>query len=156
MLEVCCSKKSSRRWSIKYSGLCDVCGEVFYTPLITSRDCSIKCTRSRTGSDAPCWKGGRYVGKGGYLFVHKPTHPSSNYNGYIQEHRFVMEQILKRPLKSFENVHHKNGIRSDNRPSNLELWTKPQTIGQRPEDLIQFVIDNYLEQVQKTLRRRLS
>jgi hypothetical protein len=58
-------------------------------------------------------------------------------------HRTVMEQILGRPLASFETVHHKNGRRADNHPGNLELWTKPQPSGQRPEDLVAWVVEHY-------------
>jgi hypothetical protein len=42
--------------------------------------------------------------------------------GWELEHRFVMSQILGRPLSTYERVHHKNGIRTDNRPDNLELF----------------------------------
>jgi hypothetical protein len=56
-----------------------------------------------------------------------------------------MEQLLGRPLRPFENVHHKNGIRDDNSPQNLELWVRPQPAGQRAVDLAQWVIETYPE-----------
>ena len=86
-----------------------------------------------------------------------------NNNGYIVlklrgkvilEHRQVMEEVLGRPLLPFENVHHLNGIKTDNRPENLEVWVKVQPCGQRLEDLLRFVAEHYPEQMAAMLASR--
>lgn len=75
----------------------------------------------------------------------KVTRGSVNSNGYrvvsfdgrvVLEHRLVMEQQIGRPLLPSENVHHKNGVRLDNDPENLELWVKKQCPGARVADLV--------------------
>lgn len=54
----------------------------------------------------------------------------------VLEHRSVMEQLIGRPLRPEESVHHRNGVRDDNRPENLELWSKSHPAGQRVEDKV--------------------
>lgn len=69
----------------------------------------------------PAWKGGRYK-KDGYIFVYSPNHPYAVANGYIREHRLVVEKQIGRYLKPGEQVHHL-GERDNNQPQILMAFT---------------------------------
>jgi len=79
--------------------------------------------------------------KTGYVVFTKTKHPNSRKRGRIFEHTLVMEENIGRPLEKHETVHHKNGIRNDNRIENLELWSKKQPPGQRVSDKITWCIE---------------
>jgi hypothetical protein len=88
-------------------------------------------------TDAHNWRGGRRVQKDGYYVVlTNAIYPGSKLRNQTLEHIVVMSNHLGRHLSFGEKVHHKNGIRSDNRIENLELWSSSHPSGQRVEDLI--------------------
>lgn len=61
------------------------------------------------------WKGGRVKLKTGYIYIYQEP------GKYVMEHRIVYEKAIGRSLKKSEVVHHKNGIKDDNRVENLEV-----------------------------------
>lgn len=78
----------------------------------------------RSGENHGGWKGGRVI-NAGYVFV-RPTAEDlqfalPNCSGYVAEHRLIMARSLGRMLLPSETVHHKNGVRDDNRLENLQL-----------------------------------
>ena len=64
------------------------------------------------------WRGGKTRHRHGYPMIWAPDHPRTGNGSYVFEHVLVMEEMLGRYLLPGENVHHRNGVRDDNRPEN--------------------------------------
>lgn len=86
-----------------------------------SRACKGKAWSKLRADRAPHWKGGRTI-QGGYVYIYMPDHPRAH-NGYISEHRHVMEMHMGDLWDASLDVHHKNGDKQDNRIENLVALT---------------------------------
>jgi gamma-glutamylcyclotransferase (GGCT)/AIG2-like uncharacterized protein YtfP len=84
----------------------------------------------------PQWKGGRLYDESGYVKIRMPEHPHA-VDGYLLEHRFVMEEFLRKDypsspyltrikgelyLKNETVVHHIDEIKSNNVMDNLFIF----------------------------------
>lgn len=117
----------NKMWSYKKE--CIQCHKIVYyqTPADLKRrsktnfckQCFLKNTPK--GIDNPSWRGGKSLSPNGYIIIRNTEHPFAKGNGYVFEHRLVMESQIGRYLKPSEIVHHRNGIITDNRIENLEL-----------------------------------
>lgn len=119
---------------------CEWCGAPFATPIRTKDGHVRMARRFCSSSCAAQFRASKYKQRGtrqrvvdarGYVRIFKPDHPNAQANGYIMEHRHVMAEALGRPLQPTEVVHHKNGVKADNRLENLELMTNTEHGGLR-------------------------
>lgn len=147
----CIPKKTKKELKI-HEASCEVCEAKFMVKNnLTAKYCSGKC-RSKAyyrktygytvkSPNMRATHGQGYVNKLGYKMIYKKGHPNSNIKtGIILEHIFIMSQLLGRPIKKGETIHHKNGVRSDNSPDNLEVWTSRHPSGVRVKDKIKSAI----------------
>jgi hypothetical protein len=74
----------------------------------------------KPGAEHPNWRGGEIRNKG-YVYIHSPDHPRRDKRQYVKRAVLVVERTLGRFLLSSEHVHHRNEIKDDDRPENLEV-----------------------------------
>lgn len=107
--------RENRKYADK---LCRECGAKFRPRREDSKYCSRKCAWANNGGHnkkPESW----WVNPKGYVEGRIWLPDGTQIR--IKRHRFIMEGILGRPLEPWEDVHHRNGIKSDNSPGNLEL-----------------------------------
>jgi len=144
-----CSTKCWYGWkgrpTAKIKKICPTCGTIFETwPAWKDRVkyCSYGCVKRkpRYGAKNANWKGGRTYHSDGYIYISVPNHPFAS-NGYVFEHRLVMERHLSENhpdhpaliklggnlyLSPKYDVHHKDEVRTNNRIGNLDVMTKAE------------------------------
>jgi hypothetical protein len=108
---------------------CPVCGNLFQLRRdgrSLDQTCSKSCNMTRQIERGLRIRKDRKKSSSGYILVRVPGLKNGAHDSFVQEHRLVMEKSLGRKLLPTESVHHKNGLRDDNRLENLELWILPQ------------------------------
>lgn len=142
-----CIDCGKRRWVLTKQG----------RPInLRCRRCAGKLRAHRPGELNGNWKGGRFKGSLGYIFV--KLQPDDFFysmvakSGYVFEHRLVMAKYLGRCLHSWEMIHHENHIRDDNRIENLKIVMEGQ---HNQITMLENRID-YLEKQVRLLQWRLK
>jgi hypothetical protein len=113
-------KEYLREWikkkKTKVNRRCENCGKQIYPDAKYCGSCK------QVGERNNNWLGGVNFNSQGYKRIKLPGHPLANGDGYVFEHRLVMEAHIGRTLLPSEIVHHINGDRLDNRIENLMLF----------------------------------
>lgn len=97
---------------------CNHCGKTYRPKRLESSYCSRPCQWANNGKNqirsAEVW----WTDRKGYI---QGRVTENGYTRRVRQHRWIMEKHLGRELSPSEDVHHKNGIKNDNRIENLEV-----------------------------------
>lgn len=126
-------------------GYCNVCYRIYKQNLLPKILCFCGCKElipslnvfgepmkykkghSSKGSGNPMYNNGISNDKE-YIIISKPDHPNKRINGFVPQHRLVMEQHIGRYLTKDEHIHHKDGNRKNNHISNLQIVSNSEHI----------------------------
>lgn len=111
-----CGQKTWKSHKYYIGKRCNDCAKIYSSNRLS------KCIGEKNSR----WVMKNRISKSGYVLVALPSNSpyremSTSGRHFIFEHRLVMAQYLGRCLYQWEIVHHKNGIKTDNRIENLEL-----------------------------------
>lgn len=122
-----CSKSCARtgKYNPRYNGglklikkKCQFCGKEFMITLRISKLRPAKyCSRKCVNNSQKTGKSNKIMG--GYKYIYSPNHPNCNCDGYVVEHRLIMEENINRYLTKLEIVHHKDHNSLNNKFENL-------------------------------------
>ncbi len=93
---------------------CLYCGVQFNTNRKKARFCSRKCFWLYNAKP--------FIIKKGYKKILMPNHHRSDGKGYVFEHIVIAESKIGRRLKEKEVVHHIDGNKKNNDPSNIQIF----------------------------------
>ena len=144
-------------------GLCGKCYETYISSVSDAKRCFAEKCPKAGHIKGMCRKHYTRMWRNGTTGISRAEKGTghltrSTYRGYViigyeYEHRQVMSAYLGRSLLKGENVHHRNGVKTENTvgpcailtlcscadgPHNLELWSKAQPAGQRVRDLVAY------------------
>ena len=145
------------KWHNTPNCKCIICGKPFYLKpyQLQKRKHGATCSKECRSKNRSIWFSGegnhqyglkedlnksfknwKKISHYGYILVHKKEHPFCTKDGFVFEHRLVVEENCdkfeskyfieidgKKYLRKEYEVHHKNEIKTDNRPENLMILT---------------------------------
>lgn len=150
------TKKRYWTWRSLIENTCATCKEIFVATYKIQKFCSVKCQSNmfgkgpgwRKGKKFPNEKGGygnKRITDDGYVMVYAPGHPLVDKSGRVLEHRLIMYEKLGNKFDKNCIVHHKNGIKNDNRISNLVCITQSKHVTEHNLERIKNGTHNFLK-----------